>query len=136
VTFTNKAAREMKERVGAMVGDGAGHAVARHVPLDRREDPAPSCGARRAQSNFTILDTDDQIRLIKQMLKPEGIDEKRWPARQLAGYHRRLEEPRADARSGAAGEAFSFADGGGVKLYAIYQARLKVLNACDFGDLC
>ena len=99
VTFTNKAAREMKERVGAMVGQvvegmpwlGTFHSIG--VKILRRH--AELVGLK---SDFTILDTDDQIRLIKQLLEAENIDEKRWPARVLAGADRQLEEPRAHAR--------------------------------------
>ncbi len=87
------------------------------------------------KSDFTILDTDDQIRLMKQIITAANVDEKRWPARQLAGLidhwkNRGLapeDVPDADGRS--------FADGRGKALYAAYQARLRTLNAADFGDL-
>ena len=103
VTFTNKAAREMKERIGALVGGavegmpwlGTFHSIG--VKILRRH--AELVGLK---SGFTILDTDDQIRLIKQVIEAEGLDKDRWPARQLAGPDRQLEEPRADARQGAA----------------------------------
>ena len=86
VTFTNKAAREMKARVGLMVGEivegmpwlGTFHSIG--AKLLRRH--AELVGLR---PDFTILDTDDQIRLLKQLLEAEDIDEKRWPARVLAG---------------------------------------------------
>ena len=86
VTFTNKAAREMKERVGELVG-GASRACRGSAPSTRS---APGCSAAmpswsELKSGFTILDTDDQIRLMKQIIQAAGIDEKRWPARQLAG---------------------------------------------------
>ena len=104
VTFTNKAAREMKVRVGQLIGGvvegmpwlGTFHAIG--VKILRRHaelvDLKPS---------FTVLDTDDQIRLLKQLLDAENIDEKRWPARLLGVDDRRLEEPRADAEAGAGG---------------------------------
>jgi DNA helicase-2/ATP-dependent DNA helicase PcrA len=84
---------------------------------------------------FTILDTDDQIRLLKQVLQAENIDEKRWPARSLAYQidawkNRGLEPARVPA-----GEASAFANGKGGLLYAHYQERMKILNAADFGDL-
>ena len=136
VTFTNKAAREMKNRVGDLIGGvvegmqwlGTFHSIGARM-LRRHAEMAG------LKSDFTILDTDDQIRLMKQIIQAEGIDEKRWPARQLAGHidhwkNRGLtpsDVPEVDGRA--------FADGRGRKLYAAYQARLKVLNAADFGDL-
>ncbi len=136
VTFTNKAAREMKDRVGLMVGQivegmpwmGTFHSIG--VKILRRH--AELVGLK---SNFTILDTDDQIRLIKQLFELEKLDEKRWPARVFAtildGWKNRGLVP--DQVPG--GEAATFANGKGKKLYAAYQERLKTLNACDFGDL-
>ena len=90
----------MRERVEALVGEGAEamqwlgtfHAIS--AKILRRH--AELVGLK---SNFTILDTDDQIRLLKQVLQAENIDDKRWPARALAHAHRRLEEPRPDARA-------------------------------------
>ena len=136
VTFTNKAAREMKERVAALAGPvaegmpwlGTFHAIG--TKILRRH--AELVGLK---SGFTILDTDDQIRLLKQVLQAENIDDKRWPARALAimidGWKNRGLDP---ARV-PAGEAGAFANGKGAKLYAQYQERLKILNAADFGDL-
>jgi DNA helicase-2/ATP-dependent DNA helicase PcrA len=136
VTFTNKAAREMKHRVGLMMGQvvegmpwlGTFHSIG--VKILRRH--AELVGLK---SDFTILDVDDQIRLMKQLLEAEGIDEKRWPARVLAmlidGWKNRGLTPDLVP----AGEAASFANGKGKKLYLAYQARLKTLNAADFGDL-
>jgi DNA helicase-2/ATP-dependent DNA helicase PcrA len=87
------------------------------------------------KSNFTILDTDDQIRLMKQLIEAEGLDDKRWPARMLAilidGWKNRGLTP----DQVPAGEAASYANGKGKKLYVAYQERLKTLNAADFGDL-
>jgi DNA helicase-2/ATP-dependent DNA helicase PcrA len=136
VTFTNKAAREMRERVERLVGEGAQamqwlgtfHAIS--AKILRRH--AELVGLK---SNFTILDTDDQIRLIKQVLQAENIDDKRWPARAFAmrldGWKNRGLSP----KQVPAGEAESFANGKGGLLYTLYQDRLKVLNAVDFGDL-
>ncbi|MEL6948106.1 MAG: UvrD-helicase domain-containing protein, partial [Pseudomonadota bacterium] len=136
VTFTNKAAREMKTRIADMVGDavegmpwlGTFHSIG--VKLLRRH--AELVGLK---SNFTILDTDDQIRLLKQLIQAEGIDDKRWPARQLAslidGWKNKALGPDAISE----GEARAFGNGQGRKLYQQYQDRLKILNACDFGDL-
>ena len=135
VTFTNKAAREMKGRVGRHLGEtvegmpwlGTFHAIC--VKLLRRH--AELVGLK---SSFTILDTDDQIRLLKQLIQAENIDDKRWPARMLSGiidnWKNRAWLP--DAVPAAEASAF---DGKGVKLYAAYQDRLKALNAVDFGDL-
>ena len=136
VTFTNKAAREMKERVGNMVGQavegmpwlGTFHAIG--VKILRRH--AELVGLK---SDFTILDADDQIRLLKQLLEAEGIDEKRWPARVLAGLIDHWKNRGLTPDQVPSGEAAAFANGRGKKLYAAYQERLKMLNAADFGDL-
>ena len=136
VTFTNKAAREMKQRVGAMVGQvvegmpwlGTFHSIG--VKILRRH--AELVGLK---PDFTILDVDDQIRLLKQLLEAENIDEKRWPARVLAGLIDSWKNRGLTPDQVPAGEAASFAGGKGKKLYAAYQDRLKVLNAADFGDL-
>ena len=85
--------------------------------------------------NFTILDTDDQIRLIKQLIQAERLDEKRWPARQLAGLIDGWKNKGLVPDKVPPGEAFSFANGRAIELYAAYQKRLKELNAADFGDL-
>jgi DNA helicase-2/ATP-dependent DNA helicase PcrA len=136
VTFTNKAAREMKLRIGQMVGQivegmpwlGTFHAIG--VKILRRH--AELVGLK---SNFTILDVDDQIRLIKQLLEVANVDEKRWPARIFAGILDGWKNRGLTPDQVPAGEAMSFAGGKGKDLYAAYQARLKTLNACDFGDL-
>ena len=136
VTFTNKAAREMKDRVGSMVGQavegmpwlGTFHAIG--VKILRRH--AELVGLK---SDFTILDTDDQIRLLKQLLEAEGIDEKRWPARVLAGLIDHWKNRGLTPEQVPPGEASAFANGRGKKLYQAFQERLKVLNAADFGDL-
>jgi DNA helicase-2/ATP-dependent DNA helicase PcrA len=136
VTFTNKAAREMKHRIGDIVGGvvegmpwlGTFHSIG--VKILRRH--AELVGLK---SDFTILDVDDQIRLLKQLLEAENIDEKRWPARVLAmlidGWKNRGLTP----EQVPSGEAAVFANGKGLKLYKAFQERLKILNAADFGDL-
>jgi DNA helicase II / ATP-dependent DNA helicase PcrA len=136
VTFTNKAAREMKERVGRMLGQmiegmpwlGTFHSIG--VKILRRH--AELVGFK---SDFTILDTDDQIRLLKQILAAENIDDKRWPARMLAGMIDHWKNRGLTPDQVPAGEAAAFDNGKGKKLYRAYQQRLKTLNAADFGDL-
>ena len=86
-------------------------------------------------SNFTILDTDDQLRVLKQLIVAANLDEKRWPARQLAGLIDRWKNRGWTPGHVDAGESEAFAAGRGAELYAAYQERLKTLNACDFGDL-
>ncbi|MDP7548571.1 MAG: UvrD-helicase domain-containing protein, partial [Alphaproteobacteria bacterium] len=135
VTFTNKAAREMGLRIAALVGRaveglwlGTFHAIG--VRLLRRH--AELVGLK---SNFTILDTDDQLRLLKQLIEAEQLDPKRWPPRQLAATIDRWKDRGLTPEKVPAGEGESFANGRGVSLYKAYQERLKILNACDFGDL-
>ncbi len=136
VTFTNKAAREMKERVGQLLGPGVEglpwlgtfHAIA--AKLLRRH--AELAGL---QSNYTIIDTDDQLRVLKQLIQAEGLDEKRWPARQLAQCIDRWKNRGLNPEDLSAADAESYANGQGQKFYRLYQDRLKALNACDFGDL-
>ena len=136
VTFTNKAAREMKERVAALSGGalegmpwlGTFHSVAARMLRSHAELVG-------LKSNFTILDTDDQLRVMKQLISASGLDEKRWPARQLAGLIDRWKNRGWTPAQVDAGEAESFGPGRGRELYAAYQERLKTLNACDFGDL-
>ncbi|NCU11308.1 MAG: UvrD-helicase domain-containing protein, partial [Sphingomonadaceae bacterium] len=136
VTFTNKAAREMKERVGQLVGPavegmpwlGTFHAIAAKM-LRRHAELAG------LQSNFTIIDTDDQLRLLKQLIQAEGLDEKRWPARQLAGCIDRWKNRGLLPQDLSAADSEAYANGQGQKFYRLYQERLKTLNACDFGDL-
>lgn len=136
VTFTNKAAREMRERVGRLVGNavegmpwlGTFHAIG--AKMLRRH--AELVGL---QANFTILDTDDQLRVLKQLIVAADLDEKRWPARQLAGTIDGWKNRGMTPADIDAGESEGFANGRGQELYAAYQARLAALNACDFGDL-
>ncbi|HVM38476.1 MAG TPA: UvrD-helicase domain-containing protein [Sphingomicrobium sp.] len=136
VTFTNKAAREMKERVSAISGGaiegmpwlGTFHSVAARMLRAHAELVG-------LQSNFTILDTDDQLRVLKQLIVAANLDEKRWPARQLAGLIDRWKNRGWTPSQVDAGEAEGFAAGRGAELYGQYQERLRTLNACDFGDL-
>jgi DNA helicase-2/ATP-dependent DNA helicase PcrA len=136
VTFTNKAAREMKERIGALVG----HAVEGMPWLGTFHSIGARMLRRHAElvglkSDFTILDTDDQIRLIKQILAIENIDEKRWPARQFASMLDHWKNRGMLPGDIGPAEAGMFANGRAQQLYAAYQDRLKTLNAADFGDL-
>ena len=136
VTFTNKAAREMRERVGRHIGDavegmpwlGTFHSIGarmlrRHAELVGLE------------SNYTIIDTDDQLRLLKQLIQENDLDEKRWPARQLAGLIDRWKNRGLNPGDLDAVENEAYANGRGAQFYKLYQDRLKTLNACDFGDL-
>jgi DNA helicase-2/ATP-dependent DNA helicase PcrA len=135
VTFTNKAAREMKERVARLLGEtvegmpwlGTFHALG--VKLLRRHAELVDL-----KSNFTILDTDDQVRLMKQLILAANIDEKRWPARQLAGIIDGWKNRAWTPQNVPTKEASAF-DGRGLALYTAYQRRLLELNAVDFGDL-
>ncbi|MEM8813173.1 MAG: UvrD-helicase domain-containing protein, partial [Pseudomonadota bacterium] len=136
VTFTNKAAREMKDRIEGLIGGGVEgmqwlgtfHSIG--VKILRRH--AELVGLK---SDFTILDTDDQLRLIKQLIQAEGLDDKRWPARQFASHMDGWKNRGLTPENIPRGEAQAFADGKGGTLYAAYQDRLRVLNAADFGDL-
>ena len=136
VTFTNKAAREMRERIAAIVGPsaeglrwvGTFHSVAAQV-LRRH---AELVGLK---SNYTIIDVDDQERLIKQLLEAENIDAKRWTPRHFAGLIDHWKNRGWTPEKLPAAEGAHFANNRGQKLYALYQERLRVLNACDFGDL-
>lgn len=136
VTFTNKAAREMKLRLGQMLGQavegmpwlGTFHSIGGRILRFHAE-------LVQLKSNFTVLDVDDQVRLLKQLLQAENIDDKRWPARMLAGLIDGWKNRGLTPSQVPAGEAAVFGNGKGGKLYASYQERLKILNAADFGDL-
>jgi DNA helicase-2/ATP-dependent DNA helicase PcrA len=136
VTFTNKAAREMKARIGILVGEriegmpwlGTFHSIG--VKILRRH--AELAGLK---SGFTILDTDDQIRLIKQIIQAEGIDDKRWPARQFAQIIDGWKNKGFGPKDIPEGDARASMNGRGRELYQAYQDRLATLNAVDFGDL-
>jgi DNA helicase-2/ATP-dependent DNA helicase PcrA len=136
VTFTNKAAREMKLRLGHMLGQavegmpwlGTFHSIGGRILRFHAE-------LVQLKSNFTVLDVDDQIRLLKQLLAADNIDDKRWPARMLAGLIDGWKNRGLTPSQVPPGEAAVFGNGRGGKLYAAYQERLKILNAADFGDL-
>lgn len=136
VTFTNKAALEMKERVGAIIGDavesmfwlGTFHSIC--VKILRRHADLVGLG-----TNFTILDQDDQLRLLKQLIRGADIDEKRFPPRMLAGLIDSWKNKGLLPNQVPQNEAHDYADGKAIELYSSYQQRLKVLNAADFGDL-
>jgi DNA helicase-2/ATP-dependent DNA helicase PcrA len=135
VTFTNKAAREMRQRVAVFSGSeqampwlGTFHSVGAKILRMHAE----LVGLR---PNFTILDTDDQLRLLKQLLQAENLDDKRWPARALANLIDGWKNRGIDPKSLSPSEAAGFAGGKSAALYESYQARLKALNAVDFGDL-
>jgi DNA helicase-2/ATP-dependent DNA helicase PcrA len=136
VTFTNKAAREMKLRLGQMLGQavegmpwlGTFHSIGGRILRTHAE-------LVQLKSNFTVLDVDDQVRLLKQLLQADNIDDKRWPARMLAGLIDGWKNRGLTPSQVPPGEAAVFGNGRGGKLYAIYQERLKILNAADFGDL-
>ncbi len=136
VTFTNKAAREMRERAMAILGDqseglrwlGTFHSISNQILRKHAELVG-------LKPSFTILDTDDQIRLCKQIIEAENIDPKRWTPRYLAalidGWKNRAQTPDKVPDE----DAYMFADGKAIACYEVYQRRLAVLNACDFGDL-
>src|ERR1700674_2325133 len=136
VTFTNKAAREMKLRLGHMLGQavegmpwlGTFHSIGGRILRTHAE-------MVQLKSNFTVLDVDDQVRLLKQLLQAENIDDKRWPARMLAGLIDGWKNRGLTPAQVPPGEAAVFGNGRGGKLYTAYQERLKILNAADFGDL-
>jgi DNA helicase-2/ATP-dependent DNA helicase PcrA len=136
VTFTNKAAREMRDRVGQLIGDavegmpwlGTFHSIGARM-LRRHAELVG------LQGNYTIIDTDDQLRLLKQLIASQDLDEKRWPARQLAGLIDRWKNRGLNPEDLDALENEAYANGRGQQMYRLYQERLKTLNACDFGDL-
>ncbi len=135
VTFTNKAAREMRERVAAIIGPmaeqiwlGTFHALCARM-LRRHAELVG------LQSNFTILDADDQVRLLKQLLQAEEIDDKKWPARVLMGVIQRWKDRGLTPDKVSRSDSGDLAGGKLREIYAQYQDRLLVLNAADFGDL-
>jgi Superfamily I DNA and RNA helicases len=135
VTFTNKAAREMRERVAVLIGPvaegvwlGTFHALC--VRILRRH--AEAVGLK---SNFTILDADDQLRLLKQVMEAEHVDTKKWPAQALMGTIQRWKDRGLPPDKLTAEHASDMAGGRAQALYLQYQQRLLTLNACDFGDL-
>ncbi len=135
VTFTNKAAREMRERVGAILGRpaeglwlGTFHALC--ARMLRRH-----AGQVGLSGNFTILDTDDQLRLLKQVMEAERVDAKRWAPQALMGAIQRWKDRGLTPDRITPAEDIDFANGRARALYAAYQERLRALNAADFGDL-
>jgi DNA helicase-2/ATP-dependent DNA helicase PcrA len=136
VTFTNRAAREMRARVGQLIGDavegmpwlGTFHSICARM-LRRHAELVG------LQSNYTIIDTDDQLRLLKTLIIEHGLDEKRWPARQLAGLIDGWKNKGLNPQDLTPVDNEAYANGRGQQLYSAYQARLINLNACDFGDL-
>ncbi len=136
VTFTNKAAAEMRERVAALLQRpsvdgwwlGTFHAMGARI-LRRH---AESLGLK---ANFAIIDVDDQKRLLKQLMQAEPIDEKKWPARSIMAVIQRWKDRGLTPERVPAGESGGLAGGRLLALYAAYQERLLTLNACDFGDL-
>ena len=135
VTFTNKAAREMRERVAGLVGHeiegwwvGTFHALGARILRSHAE-------AVGLKGNFTIIDTDDQVRLVKQLAEGFEIDDKRWPARTLASILKRWKDRALTPDVVGTAADSDAADGRMVDLYRAYQDRLKTLNAADFGDL-
>ena len=135
VTFTNKAAREMRERVASLVGPvaedlwvGTFHAIAARILRRHAEQVG-------LKSNFTILDSDDQLRLLKQILEANGIDDSKWPARSILAIIQRWKDRGLTPEKVSASEVGEFAGGKAIQLYKEYQQRLIRFNACDFGDL-
>lgn len=136
VTFTNKAAQEMKHRVSALMGGvpvegwwlGTFHAIAARM-LRRHAELVG------LTSNFTIIDSDDQVRLVKQLMEASGLDTKKWTPRNVLGVIERWKDRGLRPEDVPPHEAGDFADGQTLALYTRYQHRLKTVNACDFGDL-
>ena len=140
VTFTNRAAREMRERVGRLVAPLLGQEAAEDIWLGTFHALAARILRRHAElvglkSNFTILDPDDQLRLVKQELEAADIDAKRWPPRLLHWMIGRWKDKGRGPEQVTAADAGDFAGGRAAELYAAYQDRLRSLNAVDFGDL-
>lgn len=136
VTFTNKAAREMRERITHLIGPqaeglrwlGTFHSVAAQILRKHAELVG-------LKSSYTIIDTDDQERLIKQVLQAENIDPKRWPAKLMNGLIDHWKNRGWTPDKVPPGESAQFGNNQGQRVYSLYQDRLRVLNACDFGDL-
>lgn len=135
VTFTNRAAREMRERVAGLVGPmaeslwlGTFHALG--VKILRKHGELVGL-----KSNFTILDSDDQVRLLKQVMEADGIDHKKWPAPAVLGAIQRWKDKGLTPDKVTSSMAGDLAAGRAVDLYRAYQDRLTTLNAADFGDL-
>ena len=135
VTFTNRAAREMKERVGSLIGPmadgmwlGTFHSTALRILRSHTE-------AVGLSSNFTILDSDDQLRLLKQVMAEVQVDTKKWPPQAVMGAIQRWKDRGVTWEKVSGAEAGELAEGRAAELYRLYQQRLLTLNCCDFGDL-
>lgn len=136
VTFTNKAAQEMKERVSLALGGqpvegwwlGTFHSLAARMLRSH----ADLVGLT---SNFTILDADDQVRLVKQLMELHNIDTKKTPPKLLADRFSSWKDKAKNPADISQDEIGELANGKAKFLYNEYQQRLKSLNACDFGDL-
>lgn len=135
VTFTNKAANEMKGRISGILGRpvegwwlGTFHALAARILRIHAEQVG-------LKSNFTILDTDDQLRLVKQLIQAENLDSQKWPSRVVLGIIERWKDRGLTPDRVTRAEQAEIATGRILDIYRNYQARLATLNACDFGDL-
>lgn len=136
VTFTNKAAQEMKHRVSSLMGGapvegwwlGTFHALAARM-LRRHADLVG------LTSSFTIIDQDDQVRLIKQLMEAENIDTKKWPPKMIADKIGSWKDKGLAPADISMNEAGDLANGKLLSLYTQYQDRLRTLNGADFGDL-
>ena len=135
VTFTNKAAREMRDRVGALLGRpveglwlGTFHALCARL-LRRHAEYV------NLSTSFSIIDTDDQLRLLRQVMEGERVDVKRWAPQAMLAQVQRWKDRGLTPERITAAEDTDFANGSARALYAAYQARLAALNAADFGDL-
>lgn len=135
VTFTNRAAREMRERVGQIIGDAAaGVALGTFHALGARmlRRDGEAIGLPR---DFTILDADDQLRLVKQIALGQDIDIKRWPPQALLAVIQRWKDRGVGPDQVGNDPGAEYAGGRAVAIYRAYQGELARLNACDFGDL-
>ena len=136
VTFTNKAANEMKSRVGNLIGDmvtglkwlGTFHSIGAQILRQYPEKVG-------LKNGFIILDTDDQLRLLKQIIKEENIDDKKWAAKGLLSLIDNWKNKGLSPNQISSDDGDYFANGKGKVLYKKYQDQLKFFNAADFGDL-
>ncbi|MAV62495.1 MAG: ATP-dependent DNA helicase [alpha proteobacterium MED-G09] len=136
VTFTNKAANEMKSRVGNLIGDmvtglkwlGTFHSIGAQILRQYPEKVG-------LKNGFIILDTDDQLRLLKQIIKEENIDDKKWSAKGLLSLIDNWKNKGLSPNQISSDDGDYFANGKGKVLYKKYQDQLKFFNAADFGDL-